>query len=54
MVELYYWNFVTGEKRYVDNDGFTFSVPDYSKPGVREAVEKDVDDIVDNSIDRRY
>lgn len=28
--------------------------PDYSKLGVKEAVEKDVDDIVDNSIDRGY
>jgi hypothetical protein len=29
-------------------------VPDYSKLGVKEAVNKDVDDIVDNSIDREY
>jgi hypothetical protein len=34
--------------------GVKITSPDYSKPGVKETVEKDVDDIVDNSIDRGY
>lgn len=37
----------------VDN-GFTYYIPDYSKPGVKEAITAEVDEICDNALPKDY